>query len=490
MKLEIVNDKSQYSSSKHYNLGCILYTGIGEAVIKDHDMAYQQFLMGQEHDLCQYNLGCMMYNSEGGSPGGPSKALDIFTKLGSKGHIPSMLNAAIINYELNDDRDFIPFDNLSGSSELSYDQNELCSWYLGQCYIHNGLLKEALDTLIKVTKINMVETNYLIGELYLQRNISVKAKPFFQKATAGYHQLACWRLNSRIVLNDNMVENLKTWAENGNLFWSKVYADYMKDQETFDGYMEAAEYYRALDDTDMYNVCLEKALQFTTKENIDKNTSRIGQMISFGYLPARIRYTEILFESGEFTEDLEGQLMICKADGDVISIYRLARLYESWGRKTDAVKNYQDFLSKTDDPLDAKQRIRQIQSPDKKQSESSTDEFVEVELNSDPEAPPKQKTPCEKYQELMEKAVVSDPDVVGQAMINLIDKKKPKVIFYSSYVQVLKKIGVSDKLLDQVIIQGATKGSGHCLKILGKRWLKQNENKGEEDVLESPDEDE
>ncbi len=494
MKLEIINDKTQYSTNKHYNLGCILYTGFGDTVIKDHIMAFHQFTEGAGNVLCDYNRACMLWNDEA-EDGNTEIILDIFQSLiDAHKHAPSKLVLALIDYEYGNNTDPVPFLKLVQGGELPDPHREICLFYLGQCQIYHKQMNAALTHLIEIAEYNMSETNYLIGELYFQDVTTTDPNiwiDYFENAVEiGNHPLADWRLN-RVMPPAVTIDEVKCKAEDCVPFWVRICADLMREENTFEGFMEAAENYRIIGFDSSVDQCLEQAF-LLVDEGPKSTRGQLKRMIGFDYLPARVRYTKILYHADEHTEDLERHLIVCKDQGDVISIYRLARIYQSWGRNTKAVKNYQQFASMSDNPLDAKERIKQIQNPDKQDttedvgapteetpSESSCDEFVKVEVEQEPDT-------TEKLITTVKIALANNPDFVGQALIDLINKKGARFGFYTSYITVLKKMGVSDKVIDPVIVEGANKGNKYCLRLLGKKWLSQS-SKEEEGEMEEVD---
>lgn len=479
MKLEIINDREHYCNDKHYNLGCILYTGLGDTVVKDHTMAYDQFYEGRENILCKYNMVCMIYNGEGTAQGS-DYPITVFKELS---HAPSKLALAMINFEDNDARDPKPFLELVESGLLPDRQHQFCLFYLANCQIYQNIQDKALSYLLQIDNVNMTEVNYLIGELYYQSETvpdKGKCNIYFKKAADNNHQLAKWRMNRKCLPDEDVISQVKQKADVMVSVWMRICADLKRCEGTFDGFMEAAEYYRLLELSQMSDGCLGAAFNLGARD-----LENLERMISFGYLPARVKYCEMLYDTEQYTEKLEHHLIICNGQRDVMSCYRLARVYQSWGRNSDAIENYQCFASRSDDPLDAKLRIKQIQESKKNApveetpSEASCDDFIEVEFSPDSEN--ESNTVLLKK---IENILSSSPDLVGQAVIKMIKRKKPRVGFYSSYVSVLMRLGVSDEVLDSIIIEGARKGNGYCLRILGKRWLRQHLEEQEQEMEE------
>lgn len=494
MKFEIINDKIHYSNNKHYALGCILYTGLNDTVLADRNMAYHQFYEGKEDILCEYNRACMIYNEEGDHELDKNEAIIIFEKLAEKDHTPSKLVVAIIDHE-DGDYSPLPFLELIENDKLSVKQQQICRWYLSQCLIIKEDFIGALNNLKQVTDFNMAKTWYLIGELYYRQDDSPYRKDWeenFKKASEAGHLLAKWRLNPKDYPTDGEIGEVREKAYNESLFWMNIYIDLMMSEDNFNSYMEAADFCLRLERDTMHDECLKNAFSFIKEDIEDEDLENLEQLIEFDYLPARIRYTEHLFDKGIYGEDLVYQLTICKDKGDIMSAYRLGCVLESLKRDTEAIDNYQYFIDKSNDPKDAKKRIKRIMevdydseaSKDSKASSETYDEFVKIDISFTDQ---KKESPSEKKESPVGLASPPGPskkesksgkkknkgistDKLGQAIIDIYKKKK-KTNLIGLYAQVLKEIGVSDKILEPFIIEGAKNGNIYCLKFLGKKWL-------------------
>ena len=281
---------------------------------------------------------------------------------------------------------------------------------------------------------------------------------------------------------------IKIEAEKEIPFWMKIYADLLSDTNSVPNLIEAAEYYRKLHLPKLTDACLDVGLIIISEHEIgNPEIIYLKKMIDLDYLRAREIYCKHLFESGpgSYTQELERQLLICKNQGSDEGLYWLGRVYHQWGRYTEAIQLYREFLSwSTTSVLKHHDQVRTLigeveekitAMPEEARSESSFEEFIEVEVNYPSE---------DENEKPTEESLLKDPDVVGQAVLDLLKGKKINTGFYCTLVSLLGKIGTGDEILGPIITKGAERGSTYCLRILGKKWLKEQSGDSETDIEE------
>ena len=476
--VELVNDKEQYIKSKHYNLGCILYFGIKDAVNPDKKMAFEQFSLDPDFPPSRYNRACMMYNGEGTEENKILANREFRVLSNEHGHIPSIFLVAKDQFEHSSDRNPEMFRKCL---EMNYKEEE-CGYYIGLCQIHQNKLDEALKILRDTTEGNIAEVNYLIGELIqsgqanLPPGVDLSDAVYHFEDAEEEHELAYWRLGHRHSITPKEEEKLKQKAEQNIPFYMKIYADYNSFKTNKTEYqLVAAEYYRKLDMKEKMDVCVEYVWTLLTDlcYTADEKETLLKQLISFDHLPSRMEWCRIQMDQKQYNHILEAHLLRCMDQGSLLAPYQLGVLYHALGRETEAVNFLNQFVQsrreeKTSEMIQpALDLIAEIEnkpiseSTDKvneaqeeTNSQTSYDEFVKVEAEN-----------------LTEK--LHDPDQIAQGIKELLKGKRFPHVMYDHLIPVLKKIGASQEIVDEWTIEGAKRDNKYCLRMLGRKWLEE-----------------
>ena len=449
------------------------------------------FCLQTNHSHSMYNQAYMLYKGEGVDKD-EDGAYAIFEKLNSD-HAPSIFSIGIILFQKDKSRSRSRSYFEHCLSIEAYKESE-CYRYLGLINVHENRLNDALSDLIEACGRGFIETEYILGELYLSKGDIVNSNRYFDLASANGNEWAQWRLGKHTP-SPGLVQGLAKEANNGIHFYMKIYAEYLESLNDVDCYLSAAEYYRLSKMNDEADICLDNALDLiqrtcTTPSARDKYYE---QLISFDHLPTREIYCQTMFIGGTFDMKLETHLAICKEQGSVIGMYYLGRLYYNWGRKTEANKIFQLFLDSNDKgDLGSPSVIQDVKiwmrDDDDVKSESSCDDFVKVDSDvinkkerkgkKEKKVKKKEPEPEEEGEERMKgsltpvpKEMVYTPEMVSDGIRQLLKEKRVQMSYYDHIISLLKKIGTDEDIIDVWAIEGAKKGSPTCLKRFGKRWL-------------------